>query len=282
MNNKELLQVISQEDFPSRMEAFCSEKQQLPLAVFYNSFVTDNYNPRKTVTDVSTQVFGRPGLMKKITYDERLFKEMDDQIAYLKALPQQLIQIISSIYYDGYDHVMLFAERLVQSSGKHVVVMVPEKNEIIDESFGARNIYYNDIATDTLLTWRGRAEVWQADRPSCYGQTRQVYLACLKASMLDMLKTWLEEGRKEDILKAVDDRKWLNETYRQYVCSRNNVPYLLKHATFDERLLVDEMETENGKVIRIKVENMENARCIEYQCLNDPWRRIPKELELTL
>ena len=282
MNNKELVQVISQEDFPSRMEAFCSEKQQLPLAVFYNSFVTEHYDPRKTVADVSARVFGRPGLVKKITYDERFFKDMDDQIAYLKALPQQLIQICSSIYYNGYDHVMLFAERLVQSSGKHVVAMVPEKNSIIEDSLGSRIIYYTDPASEALLTWRGRVEVWQADRPCCYCQTRQVYLACLKAGVLDMLKTWSEEGRREDILKATEDPGWLNETYRQYVCSRKDVPYLLKYATFDERLLVDEIETEYGKVTHIKAENMEGTRSIEYSCLNTPWRRNTKELKLTL
>ena len=282
MNNKELVQVISQEDFPKRLKAFCSENQQLPLAVFYDTFVTESYNPRKTITDVSAQVFGRPGLMKKVTFDEKFLKEMDEQIAYLKALPQQLIEIRSGVCYDGYDHVMLFAERLVQASGKHVVVMLPEKNRITEESLGSRKLYYSDIATETLLTWRGRVEVWQADRPTSYGQTRQVYLACLKAGVLDMLKTWSEEGRKEDILKAIDDRTWLNETYRQYVCSRDDVPYLLKYATFDERLLVDEMDTEYEKVMLFKVENMEDTGGIECRCVYSPWRRLTRELRLTL
>ncbi len=282
MNNKELVQVIPQEDFPKRLEAFCSENQNMPLAVFYNSFVTQSYDPRKTVTDVSQRVFGRPGLMKKVTFDDKFLKEMEEQIAYLKALPQQLIQILSGACYDGYDHVMLFAERLVQSSGKHVVVMLPEKNWITEESLGSRKIYYNDPATETLLTWRGRVEVWQADRPTCYGQTRQVYLACMKAGVLDMLKTWSEEGRREDILKAINDRNWLNETYRQYVCLRDDVPYLLKYATFDEHLIVEDMDNEYGKVMCIKADNLENTGGIECRCVNSPWRRLTKELRLTL
>ena len=172
MNNKELVQVISQEDFPKRLKAFCSENQNLPLAVFYDTFVSENYDPRKTITDVSAQVFGRPGLMKKVTFDEKFLKEMDEQIAYLKALPQQLIEIRGGMCCDGYDHVMLFAERFAQSSGKHVIAMLAEKNRITEESLGSRKLYYSDIATETLLTWRGRVEVWQADRPTGYGQTR--------------------------------------------------------------------------------------------------------------
>ena len=60
------------------------------------------------------------------------------------------------------------------------------------------------------------------------------------------------------------------------------MPYLLKYATFDERLLVSEMDTEYGKVMLFKVENMEDTGGVECRCVYSPWRRLTRELRLTL
>ena len=158
--------------------------------------------------------------------------------------------------------------------------MITDKNRLSDNGFFTRKFYYRDVATETFLAWRGRVDAWVADYPTGYGQTRQVYLAFLKAGVLDMMKTWMEEGQTQNILKAINNNGWLNDAYRQYVCSRVDLPDVLKHATFAEQLLVSEEETGNGRLTTIKVESMENTGCIECRCVNSA--KGVRELKLIL
>ena len=279
MEKQDFLEVISQENLFHKLESFCSERRTRPLIIFYNSYVNDHYDPEKTLEEVSEKNFGI-GQMKVVNSCGKSFSAINEQVAYLKALPQKLIQIRSYSYEGIYDHVMLLAELLAKQTGKYIVAMITDKNRLSDNGFFTRKFYYHDVATETFLAWRGRVDAWVADYPTGYSQTRQVYLAFLKAGVLDMMKTWMEEGQTQNILKAINNNGWLNDAYRQYVCSRVDVPDVLKHATFAEQLLVSEEETENGRVTTIKVESMENTGCIECRCVNSA--KGVRELKLIL
>ena len=123
-------------------------------------------------------------------------------------------------------------------------------------------------------------KVWVADSPCGYGQTRQAYLACLKAGVLDMIRTWSEAGRMDDIRKVLDNVDRLNETYRQYVCAREDLPYIVKYADFDERLMVQTDDTEFGRVTCLKAVNLEDIGGAARRCVSAPWRRVTRELKL--
>ena len=196
----------------------------------------------------------------------------------LKAMPHRLILILCPPCCDGYDYLMLYADYLKKKTEKHVIALIPDRNALNDGSLGSRKLYYIDPATETFLSWRERAMVWVADCPSGYGSTRQVYLSCLYAGVLDMLKTWQETN----IIRAMDDSAWLNEMYGYYVRSKEDVPLILKYADFDERLIISETETEFGKVTSFKADNLEDLGGGERRIASMPWRRLTKELKLSL
>ena len=281
MEKKQLLRIISQDRLSQMAEKFCKEKQDKALAIFCSKEISESYHPKKTIAEVTEKVFG-PGMMKKIIFEEKDLKDMEWQASILKAMPHRLILILCSPRCDGYDYLMLYADYLKKTTEKHVIAMIPHRNGLTDESLGSRKLFYVDPATETFLSWRERAVVWVADRPSGYGQTRQVYLSCLYAGVLDMLKTWSETGQEANIIRARKDSVWLNEMYGNYVRSREDVPSILKYADFDERLIVSSTETEFGKVTSFKADNLEDLGGAERRIASMPWRRLTKELKLSL
>ena len=281
MEKKQLLRIISQDRLPQMAEKFCKEKQDKALAIFCSKVINDSYHPQKTIAEVAEKVFG-PGMMKKITFEEKDMKDMEWQASILKTMPHRLILILCPPRCDGYDYLMLYADYLKKQTGKHVIALILDRNSLTDESLGSRKLYYIDPATETFLSWRERAVVWVADRPFGYGQTRQVYLSCLYAGVLDMLKTWSETGQETNIVRTMDDSVWLNEMYGNYVRSREDVPSILKYADFDERLIVSSTETEFGKVTSFKADNLEDLGGGERRIASMQWRRLTKELKLSL
>lgn len=278
MEKNDQVKVVSQERLPLMMENFCKESQPQPLAVFYSPYGNGNW-PMCVIGEMADRVFGL-GSIKVLTFRDNMLDDMNRQAAILKTLPHQLIVIGCSPRTDGYDYALLFAEQIVKQTGKHVVVMIADSNSFTDESIGSRKLYYLDPATETLLSWRGRVKVWVADSPCGYGQTRQAYLACLKAGVLDMIKAWSEAGRMDDIRKVLDNADRLNETYRQYVCAREDLPYIVKYADFDERLMVQTDDTEFGRVTCLKAVNLEDIGGAARRCVSAPWRRVTRELKL--
>ena len=278
MEKNDQVKVVSQERLPLMMENFCKESQPQPLAVFYSPYGNGNW-PMCVIGEMADRVFGL-GSIKTLTFRDNMLDDMNRQAAILKTLPHQLIVIGCNPRTDGYDYALLFAEQVVKQTGKHVVVMIADSNSFTDESIGSRKLYYLDPATETLLSWRGRVKVWVADSPCGYGQTRQAYLACLKAGVLDMIKAWSEAGRIDDIRKVLDNVDRLNETYRQYVCAREDLPYIVKYADFDERLMVQTDDTEFGRVTCLKAVNLEDIGGAARRCVSAPWRRVTRELKL--
>ena len=274
---KEMVHVIRQENIPQELERFCTERPDLPLVMFYDTYVTPDYYPMGTVEEVSNNVLGL-GQMKKVSYECGNMSSMDRQIEFLKELPQQLFVVKCGPRLGGYDGVVLYAERLMKTTGKHVIAMIADGNSIIQGSLVASKISYADVVVETFLTWRGRTKVWVADRTACYRERQQVYLGRINHGVIDMLKSWSEEGRKEDVMKAVADSKYLNEAYKRYVDGCKDIPYLLKYTDFDERLITEEQATEYGTVLSIKADSIEaGGAYLATKC-----RFVKRELKLDI
>lgn len=278
MEKKRMVHIVRQENLSQELERFCTERSTVPLIMFYNSFVTKNYYPLQTIENVSNKLFGL-GRIKKLSYDCNDYSVMDKQIEFLKALPQQLFVLQCGSRIGGYDGVVLYAERLLKTTGKHVIAMIDDKNRISQQRLLSGNIRYVDNVVETFLTWRERAQVWMADRTECYCETRQVFLGLKKHGILDMLKEWSEKGRDEELSQALTDNKFLNEAYQQYVDKSEELNYLLKYADFDERLLIEEQPTEYGTVLSIKAESIETGGGGELRRFSARW--VTRELKLT-
>ena len=279
MENNKRMQVVPEERFGTMLEDFLSSPQIQPLVIFYNRYYLNPY--LRLVEKTSNTVFG-DGKIKVFSLENMTNGDMTHQIAMLSELPHKMIELRTPPICSGYDEEILFAEKLAKASKKHVVLMIPETNDIAEESMGSRILYYYDHAAMAFQAWSERALVWVADCPKTYARTRQVYLSCQSHGVLDMLKAWSEEGKADAILKAVSDSTFLNETYTQYVATQTDLPSVLKCSEFNERLIKEEMETEYGTILTIKAESLENTEGKEQRIIMARWRRATTELKLTL
>lgn len=275
MEKKKMVHVIRQENIPQELERFCTERPTLPLIMFYDTCVTPDYYPMKTMEEVSAEVFGL-GQMKKVSYECNNISSMDKQIEFLKELPQQLFVVQCGPRLGGYDGVVLYAERLMKTTGKHVIAMIADGNSIQQKTLLSSKISYADVVVETFLTWQGRTQVWVADRTACYRERQQVYLGRINHGIIDMLKSWSEEGRKADVMMAVADNKFLNEAYKRYIDSCEDIPYMLKYTDFDERLITEEQATEYGTILSIKADSIEAGGAY----LASKYRFVKRELKL--
>lgn len=277
MENKKRMQVLPEDRFSTMLENFCSSAQTQPLVIFYNRYFLNPY--LRLVEKTANTIFG-DGKLKVFSLDNVALGDIDRYIAILSNLPHRMIELRTPPICDGYDEVIFIAEKLAKASGKHVLLMVPDTNNIIEESMGSSKLYYYDYAATTFQAWRERAQVWVADCPKTYGRTRQVYLTSQRHGILDMLKEWSENGRINDIFRAVNDNTFLNEAYTQYVAALTDLPSILKCSEFNEKLLMEETETEYGKIMTIKAESLVEVEGKERRIIS--WKRFTTELKLAL
>lgn len=272
METNTKMKIVGEEQFVPMLKAFCSKPQTQPLVIFY--LHTFNSYIHQTVGQVADSVFG-DGRMKNI-----LLSEGHSQIDMLSELPHKLYELYTRPLCDGYDAETLYAEKLAKASGKHVVLMVPVINDLVDESLYSHKLHYFDAAAKLFLAWQERAQVWVADCQQCYRRKQQVFLAYHSHGILDMLKEWSEQGRKDDILKAVDDNSFLNEAYSHYVNAQTGLPGILKCTEYNEQLITTEEDTEYGKIVNIKSETLEATEGKERYYVTAKWCRMTRELKL--
>ena len=277
MENNKKMNVVTEEQFVSKLEAFFSNPQSQPLVMFYKRFFDSYY--QETLDRVTDSVFGA-GKMKTIVLDHGVSEEIFHRIDILSNLPQKVFELRTFPICNGYDEVTLYAEKLAKASGKHIVLMVPVINDLVDESLYSHKLHYFDAAAKLFLAWQERAQVWVADCQQCYRRKQQVFLAYHSHGILDMLKEWSEQGRKDDILKAVDDNSFLNEAYSHYVNAQTGLPGILKCTEYNEQLITTEEDTEYGKIVNIKSETLEATEGKERYYVTAKWCRMTRELKL--
>lgn len=164
MENDKKMKAVSARQFTDMIREICSKPQGLPQVVFCEG--RDESFLQRKMECVSDTVFG-DGMMKTILLENGYTMGSDHNIDILSLLPHQLYLLRTPPICDGYDEVTLHAEKLVKTSGKHVVLMVPVTNDLIVESIGKYKLLYIDHAAKTFLAWRGAHKCgwWTAHRP---------------------------------------------------------------------------------------------------------------------
>ena len=276
MENYKRMNVVTEEQFVPQLKAFFSKPQTQPLVLFYMRNFDSYY--QATLERVADSVYG-PGKTKTIVLDHGISEENFNHIGILSSLPQRIYKLRTPPICNGYDEVTLYAEKLAKESGKHVVLMIPDANDVVEESMNSHKLYYFDEAAKHFLAWQERAQVWVADCQQSYRQKRQVFLAYQSHGILDMLKKWSEQGRMDDILRVVDDNSLLNEAYTQYVNAQRELPGMLKCSEYNEKLITAEEDTEYGKILVIKSETLEETEGKVRYYVTARWSRMTRELK---
>ena len=101
---------------------------------------------------VGENIFGK-GMVRSLRFDSKDLAYFEAQIPMLTSIPQKafVIQYSGWGLQNGYDYVILLAEKLLAASGKHVVLICSNRNEVDQYS-----LKYSSYAEPAFDTWKER------------------------------------------------------------------------------------------------------------------------------
>ena len=101
---------------------------------------------------IGENIFGK-GMVRPLRFNSKNLADLEAQIPMLTSIPQKALVILykGSGLQNGYDHVILLAEKLLAASGKHVVLICDNRNEVDKYS-----LEYRSYAEPTFDTWKER------------------------------------------------------------------------------------------------------------------------------
>ena len=122
-----------------------------PLVAFCRS--RDSITYTDAVSRIGEGIFGE-GKVKTLMVDKNALVDFEAQIPHMTALPQKAFVVCysGSGLQNGFDQIILLSEKLLATSGKHVVVIC--KNNSCIENFGHPK--YISYAEPTFDTWKER------------------------------------------------------------------------------------------------------------------------------
>ena len=146
------LHVFTYDKHEMVLEEYFLLPRKKPLVVFcdfrYNS--KEVYNNQICV--IGENIFGK-GMVRPLRFNSKNLADLEAQIPMLTSIPQKALVILYNGrgLQNGYDHVILLAEKLLAASGKHVVLICDNRNEVDKYS-----LEYRSYAEPTFDTWKER------------------------------------------------------------------------------------------------------------------------------
>lgn len=222
------LQIIKPSHIGDVVDEYFLTNRTKPLVVFYD-------NATYSITDVFHKVCENilgVGMIKTkhIRYENLL--RLDATIRLLSDIPQKAIEI----YYDnsdldGYDEIIVLAEKLVSVSGKFVVLYCNCVNSLYCDQ--SSNIRYTDLAERCFMVWHNRVHIFVADNmQNDFARRQEIYNASMPipCGYIDRTCRLLKKGEfvaaRKELEKAFFKRSTYsvvkhedinNETHRFYV-----------------------------------------------------------------
>ena len=92
-------------------------------------------------------------MVRPLRFNSKNLADLEAQIPMLTSIPQKAFVILysGSGLQNGYDHVILLAEKLLAASGKHVVLICDNRNWVNEYS-----LEYSSYAEPAFDTWKER------------------------------------------------------------------------------------------------------------------------------
>ena len=172
-------------------DEFYLTKRTKPLVVFYDNGTNTVIS---TMAAVATKILG-DGMVKSVSVKKDELSAFEASILDIAALPQKAIHLMC-IDLD-YDSILLIAEKLIKTSGKHVVVFFCCTNKIYEDRNG--RIGYRSLADSCFSTWKKRANMFVADNSNNdFARTRELYNASMCRGILDQIDYHLFENRDDE------------------------------------------------------------------------------------
>lgn len=128
-------------------------------------------------------------MVRPLRFNSKNLADLEAQIPMLTSIPQKAFVILysGSGLQNGYDHVILLAEKLLAASGKHVVLICDNRNWVNKYS-----LEYSSYAEPAFDTWKERIFACVLDNSqNDFVYYRELYYAIKGCGYIDAIRNCL-------------------------------------------------------------------------------------------
>lgn len=180
------LHVFTYDKHEMVLEEYFLLPRKKPLVAFCGW--KDREEEIKLTCVIGENIFGK-GMVRPLRFNSKNLADLEAQIPMLTSIPQKAFVILysGSGLQNGYDHVILLAEKLLAASGKHVVLICDNRNWVNKYS-----LEYSSYAEPAFDTWKERIFACVLDNSqNDFVYYRELYYAIKGCGYIDAIRNCL-------------------------------------------------------------------------------------------
>lgn len=180
------LHVFTYDKHEMVLEEYFLLPRKKPLVAFCGW--KDRNEEIKLTCVIGENIFGK-GMVRPLRFNSKNLADLEAQIPMLTSIPQKAFVILysGSGLQNGYDHVILLAEKLLAASGKHVVLICDNRNWVNEYS-----LEYSSYAEPAFDTWKERIFACVLDNSqNDFVYYRELYYAIKGCGYIDAIRNCL-------------------------------------------------------------------------------------------
>ena len=197
------LHVFTYDKHEMVLEEYFLLPRKKPLVAFCGW--KDREEEIKLTCVIGENIFGK-GMVRPLRFNSKNLADLEAQIPMLTSIPQKAFVILynGSGLQNGYDYVILLAEKLFAASGKHVVLICSNRNGV---SITNGKAVYSSNVEPTFDTWKERIFACVLDNcENDFVYNRELYNAIKGRGYIDAIYHCLfekdEEGAQQYLAEA--------------------------------------------------------------------------------
>ena len=186
------LHVFTYDKHEMVLEEYFLLPRKKPLVAFCGW--KDRNEEIKLTCVIGENIFGK-GMVRPLRFNSKNLADLEAQIPMLTSIPQKAFVILynGSGLQNGYDHVILLAEKLLAASGKHVVLICDNRNWVNEYS-----LEYSSYAEPAFDTWKERIFACVLDNiQNDFVYYRELYYAIKGCGYIDAISCCLGLGTSD-------------------------------------------------------------------------------------
>ena len=229
------LHVFTYDKHEMVLEEYFLLPRKKPLVAFCGW--KDREEEIKLTCVIGENIFGK-GMVRPLRFNSKNLADLEAQIPMLTSIPQKAFVILysGSGLQNGYDHVILLAEKLLAASGKHVVLICSNRNWV---SITNDKAVYSSNVEPTFDTWKERIFACVLDNSqNDFVYNRELYYAIKGCGYIDAISCCLGLGTSD-----IDEEK-----VKQLIAEAKE-----KLSTFKDTIIKEDEERERHLISSLVV-----------------------------
>ena len=212
------LHVFTYDKHEMVLEEYFLLPRKKPLVAFCGW--KDREEEIKLTCVIGENIFGK-GMVRPLRFNSKNLADLEAQIPMLTSIPQKAFVILysGSGLQNGYDHVILLAEKLLAASGKHVVLICDNRNWV---SITNDKAVYSSNVEPTFDTWKERIFACVLDNcENDFVYNRELYNAIKGCGYIDAIRncfgSHMEDIDEEKVKQLIAEAKEKLSTFKDTI-----------------------------------------------------------------